>query len=160
MSINNNIETKEIDKTFKLNANATISVNTDLGNISIEGYDKDEVKVKFTVEGDKEWIDDIEFNYKHQSDELLLEVINKNHRKYDDNHSRKIQLSVLIPENIFYNLELNTNAGNLNINKLEKGRINLNTNAGNINLTNLKCDVKGETNAGNLNIENSSAIMN
>lgn len=141
-------KSKSIQKSFNVNSNATVSINSKYGDVNVTTWNKNkvEIDVKITIIGSD--LDDVEnqlekMNVEFDASSSLVKAKtsfgSKNNGwgfwKKNKKLSYKINYTVKMP--ITNNVDLNNDYGGITLNNLE-GRANINCNFGKMNVGDLK----------------------
>lgn len=150
-----------IVKTFQVNPGENLNVEIDPGNIEIETWTKNEIRIEIISKK------------KYEVDELISEKKGntvKFHLKLEEGWNNSVTVKVNSPSE--FNFNLNTTGGNISIEgnilglldaesdggnisfEGVNGKVRVNTNGGNISGDNIQGYVKLHTNGGNISIEN------
>ncbi|MCB0731870.1 MAG: hypothetical protein KDC88_12630 [Ignavibacteriae bacterium] len=133
-------------KTFPASPGENLQINTDPGNIDIETWDKNEVKIE-VVSRKKYEVENLVAEKSGNTIKFYLEV--------DDSWNNNITIKVKAPKKFNYDLE--STGGNINVGSDINGYLKAETEGGNINFANIIGEVNAETNGGNINGENVEA---
>lgn len=129
----------EVSKTFKVNKGGQLKVEIMAGDINIYTWNKNEVSVK--VEGvDEE--DRDQLNISQSGNTVTVDF-----KGAGSWGSSDVEISV--PEE--FNLDLNTNSGNIEVNNNITGTVQAYSAGGNISLKDVKGKTNVKTNGGNIN---------
>lgn len=110
-------ETERFEQTYPLNANGRVSVSNVNGSITVEGWDKNEVKLEYVKTADtKENLADVEVKIDAQKDSLNVET------KYDSSWNRgsrknkrvEVAFHLMVPRNALLD-EIETVNGSVSI---------------------------------------------
>ena len=133
------------EKTFKITAGKTITLNTDAGDIQITPWDKSEVYIK--VVGNDNAAEKYDYNFNVSSDEIKVDVDKKGGWSWFSNISLRFEIKV--PSN--FNIYANTSGGDIKIGGI-KGDINLKTSGGDIWGDRFAGSFVAKTSGGDINI--------
>lgn len=132
-------------KSFTVNKGDLLDISTRMGNITIDTWDKNEVKiiVKNVIDSEIDLL-------------TMVQSGNKVEVKFKGDDSNRIEFEISIPSK--FNLELSTGGGNITLNNDLDGEIDASTAGGNISVKNIigKTDIStagGNITVGNINNE-------
>ncbi len=130
----------DISKTFNVNKGGTLKVNLMLGDISIDTWNKNEVNVS---------ISDVD-----ESQRSLLNIYQSGNNvtvQFNGSGSHgKSDVRVTVPSE--YNLNLETNRGDVSLSNNIKGSLRIDTRSGDISLAGVSGDLKALTNGGDITL--------
>lgn len=138
-----------IVKTFTASPGEKLVVNIDPGNIDINTWSKNEVKIEVLSKRD------------YEVKEMVAEKTGSTIKFYlelDDGWNNSITVKIMAPSS--FNFDLETTGGNINIGDDLKGELNADTDGGNVNFENVKGKVLVETSGGNISGENVEGNVN
>ncbi len=149
---------KNIEKTFTVQPDGQLNIQTDVGNISVKGTESNEVSIRVMARGSEEELRKFDVSLDQNGNNVEIKgTMKRSHFRFFDNHWLEIQYEIQVPKS--YNLNLHTSGGNIEINGV-KGKIEGETSGGNLELSELEGNVKLSTSGGNVNIEKSSGDFN
>lgn len=143
---------RKFEKQFTVNSGGTLTVHTDVGNVTVVGTDAREVSVLAEFHGAER---DIQ-NYSIDAFENTngVEVRGKGKKsswfRMWDNMDIDLQFTIKVPRE--YSAVLNTSGGNITVSNV-KGTLSGETSGGNITLADIEGKVTMETSGGNLQVE-------
>ncbi len=129
----------KIVKSFQVNPGENLEINVDPGNIDIETWTKNEVRIEVVSKK------------KYEIENMLSEKKGntiKFHLKLEDGWNNSVTIKVNSPSN--FNFELNSTGGNISIENAITGYLNAETDGGNISFDNVNGRVRVSTNGGNI----------
>jgi hypothetical protein len=132
-----------IVKTFHVKAGENVKVSVDPGNIDIETWNKDEVRI--------EVISKKKFNFEEFVAEKKGNTI-KFHLELEDGWQNSVLVKVLTPSN--FNFDLKTTSGNINVQNEIYGNFDAETDGGNVSFDNVNGKVRVSSNGGNISGKN------
>ena len=132
-----------IVKTFPAKAGENVKVSLDPGNIDIETWNKDEVRI--------EVISKKKFNFEEFVAEKKGNTI-KFHLELEDGWQNSVLVKVMTPSN--FNFDLKTTSGNINVQNEIFGNFDAETDGGNVSFDNVNGKVRVSSNGGNISGEN------
>ncbi len=135
---NNNIV-----KTFPAKAGENVKVTIDPGNINVETWNKDEVRI--------EVISKKKFNFNEFVAEKKGNTI-KFYLELEDGWQNSVMVKVKTPSN--FNFDLKTTGGNINVENDIYGNFDAETDGGNISFNSVNGKVRVSSNGGNISGEN------
>jgi len=137
------------EKSFKVNANQSLIVKTDLGDITTKTWDKNEVYVKIFGNNNAEKA--MEFSF--DQDENGVEVIGEKEGGFLSGWFKRLSLKyeIMVPAN--FNLNYKTAGGDIVTNKIT-GELKFKTSGGDIYLSNSMGELNGSTSGGDITIKN------
>jgi len=149
---------KNIEKTFTVQPDGQLNIQTDVGNISVKGTESNEVSIRVMARGSEEELGKFDVSLDQNGNNVDVKgKMKRSHFRFFDNHWLEIQYEIQVPKS--YNLNLHTSGGNIEINSV-KGKIEGETSGGNLELSELEGNVRLSTSGGNVNIEKSSGDFN
>jgi hypothetical protein len=132
-----------IVKTFPAKAGENLKVSIDPGNINVETWDKDEVRI--------EVVSKKKFNFEELIAEKKGNTI-KFHLELEDGWQNSVLLKVNAPSN--FNFDLKTTGGNINVGNDIYGNFDAETDGGNVSFKSVNGKVRVSSNGGNISGEN------
>jgi DUF4097 and DUF4098 domain-containing protein YvlB len=160
-------ETERFDQTYPLNAGGRVSVSNVNGSVTIEAWDRNEVKLEYVKTADtKERLSDLEIRIDSRADHFSVEADFQWRKNTSDNRWRNggklnVEFRLMAPRGAVLN-EIETVNGSVNIanftNSTRVSAVN-----GSVTATNLRGTARLETVNGSVNadferLENSSKI--
>lgn len=165
-----------IEKTFEVRSGGLLNLDTRVGRVDVEGWDRDEVHLKIEVTGRSRYVDDIEFFIESSPDGVDIRAEVPRVRSLFGNWGRglRIQYTAMVP--FEYNLKIRTSGGSLSLKKVEGdidsrtsggsinaeqliGAINLKTSGGGINTSRLEGDIVLNTSGGSISVQGASGAL-
>ncbi|MBK8945900.1 MAG: DUF4097 family beta strand repeat protein [Ignavibacteriae bacterium] len=135
-------------KNFKVSSGQNLIVKTDVGDIVIKSWDKNEVDIK--IFGNKNAESKMEFSF--NQDEKSIEIIGEREGGKIFGWFSKIDLKyeIMVPKK--FNLDLKTSGGDL-VSKTIEGKLDLKTSGGDIFIENSSGKLNASTSGGDINVE-------
>jgi len=149
-----------IKKSFTVNPGGTLTLDTDIGSISVEGVKGNKVEVEVLREARtdsekkaEEIFDNFEIDFSQKGDDVNITAdyerdgwswFEKNVGKY-----LRVKFIISVPQS--YNLKLKTSGGGIEVNDLE-GEINCKTSGGSLSFDNVIGPVWGRTSGGSVRV--------
>ncbi|GAA4351048.1 DUF4097 family beta strand repeat-containing protein [Kangiella taiwanensis] len=145
-------ESKDYSKTYEFSSSGSINLDNINGNISVSGWDKDEILLEYTVTADDaDDIDNIKVEVKHSNDDFDVEVdINSGGFMNWGGNSGQVSFSLKVPQGASLDSIESVN-GNIRIEGVT-GEIKTETVNGKIMIKNASQDVKFGTVNGNVEV--------
>jgi len=134
------------DKTFDVAPGQLLEVQTDVGDIKLRTWDRDEVHIK--VYGDRDAEEDVDFYFEKTSDGVLVDA-EKESGWSSWFGGIRLKYEIDVPEN--FNLDLKTAGGDLVVVDLN-GEAQLRTSGGDINCDNIHGGLKASTSGGDVEL--------
>ncbi len=136
------------DQEFTVSENDNLFVDTDFGNLTINGSSDNKVHVVVTIKGDQDEIDRYPVVIEQNGNTVSVTAHNRgSHFRWFDMNSLNARYEISIPVN--FNLDISTAGGNIRIDNV-KGEIKGSTSGGDIDVKRLEGDIKIETSGGNV----------
>ncbi len=141
-----------IEKSFDVRADGLLQLNTRVGGVEVEGWDRDEVQLTIEVKGQERYIEDIEFFIESSIDgvEIRAEIPRIRSLFGDWGRRLNIQYTIMVPYE--YNMDLRTSGGRITIKKVE-GDINGRTSGGGVNAEDLSGAIALTTSGGGITLD-------
>lgn len=136
-----------LDESYNLTGIDKISTNFPIGNISVNKFDGDNIKVVFngTIYSNED-LGDININFSKENSTLNVYLL-----KRSNNIRTSDCLEIYIPAKYSSSLSLSSIGGRIDIVDLNPSNISVSTTSGNVNMSNLKCDsININTTSGNI----------
>ena len=144
---------KKIERTFPVKSDGTLYLDSDVGNISVVGTDKEELEVRVVATGSDEQLRKFDVSFDQTGNDVKVKgELKRKHFGWFGDNWLDIQFEIRVPSS--YNLSLRTSGGNIEIENV-KGKINGETSGGNLDFTGLNGDVSMSTSGGNVTIKKS-----
>jgi hypothetical protein len=132
-----------IEKTFKVEPDGILKVETDIAQIHINSWDKNEVKVIVRKEGNEDRFKN--YNVTFSSTPQKVEVYGKYDKDFWNWGRFSVHFEITVPKS--FNLDLDNSAGDIKVRET-KGKVKINSSAGNIILSDVIGDVNIDNSAG------------
>jgi len=159
-----------IEKSFDVRPGGLLNLETRLGGIDVEGWERDEVWLKIEVEGRDRYIQDIEFFIESSVDGVDIRADIPRVRSFFGDWGRGVRISYSLMVPYEYDLKIRTAGGGLSLKKVEGiidartsgggvradqliGEINLGTSGGNVNVNHLSGDIVLRTSGGSITVK-------
>ncbi len=130
---------QDVDKSFTVTVDDNLSLKTSMGNITIESWNKDKVKIEVKNILESE-----------MSSLIIKQTGNNVEVRFKGDDSDDIEYYVMIPSR--FNLELATGGGNINLKSNLDGKIDASTAGGNISTMNIDGIADISTAGGNIKV--------
>lgn len=140
-----------IQKTFDVHPGGLLNLETRLGSVDVEGWERNEVRVMIEVEGRDRYIQDIEFFIESSPDGVDIRADIPRVRSFFGDWGRGVRISYAIMVPYEYDLKIRTAGGGLTFKNVE-GIIDSRTSGGGIRADQLKGDITLSTSGGNINV--------
>ncbi len=150
-----------IERSFNVKPGGTLTVDTQLGSIEVEGASGDRVEVKVIREvrnssrkQAQELWEKFPVNFRQSGDDVTVtaEYTDKNRlRRLWDDLGRRLRVRFIITVPDVYNLDLNTSGGSISAAGVE-GQILSKTSGGSLNFDDISGDIRGRTSGGSVKI--------
>lgn len=143
---------RKFEKQFTVNPGGTLTVRTDVGNITVIGTDARQVSILAEFYGAEREIQ--EYSIDAFENATGVEIRGKGKKsswfRMWDNMDIELQFTIKVPRE--YAVLLNTSGGNITVSNV-KGNLNGETSGGNITLADIEGKVSMETSGGNLQVD-------
>lgn len=148
--INANKESSRLiaEKSFKVQSGENLLLKTDLGDVVINSWNKDEILIK--IYGNQNAEEKMKFDF-NQSGNTVEITANKRNNIFNWFRNYKLKYEINVPNK--YNLDVRTAGGDVKIFE-NYGNINLKTSGGDIDVTQSKGELTAETSGGDIKIDN------
>jgi DUF4097 and DUF4098 domain-containing protein YvlB len=130
-----------IEKSFDVSPGGLLSVNSRLGKIDVEGWERDEVKVKIEIKGRSQYIDDIEIFIESSADGVDIRSEIPRSRSLFGNWARGINITYTLMVPFEYDVKLRTAGGGISVKKVDG-------------------DIDGRTSGGGIRVEDLTGVIN
>ncbi|MDD4050801.1 MAG: DUF4097 family beta strand repeat-containing protein [candidate division Zixibacteria bacterium] len=173
-------EQKKVEKEFTVTPGGTLTIETDIGSISVQSSAGNTVRIEATLIADvhsqskaQKLFDEFELSFSQSGGDVEIIGEYSDRRGFLDflAHGRNqldVQFVITVPQK--YNLDLNTSGGDIVIGDIDgttraetsggdirlaqiKGRLRVNTSGGNISLTESTADADLQTSGGDITVE-------
>lgn len=150
----------EVEKTFKVGAGGTLTIDSDLGSIDVTTHSSNVVDVRVIRDPDTRNREDAErmleefkltFNQTGNDVEIIGEY-DGNRRRWRRRDNLDVEYRVVVPEN--YNVRLNTAGGSIEVGDLD-GTVEAETAGGSLRFGNINGPVTGTTAGGSITLRSS-----
>jgi DUF4097 and DUF4098 domain-containing protein YvlB len=167
---------EKIEKTFTVESGGRLVIDSDEGDISIQGTSGSEVKVVVYTKGNEERRKDFTVDFEQEGNTVKIEgKRSRNHFRFWDGDWFDVRFEVQVPNN--FNVELHTAGGDIVLEKIKgditgetaggdvkmaelEGEINLHTSGGDILLDDSKGTIEAKTSGGDVTCENVEGNLN
>lgn len=135
----------DVNRTFPVSEGGKLTVRTEQGSIKIETHNDNKILVDISVRGFEE--DEVSFNFDHQGNDLRIEgdIDRQGYR------NQNIRYTVTVPQT--FDIDLSTAGGSINVEEL-KGVVDVRTSGGSLSFYNVTGPVNGNTSGGSIELEN------
>ncbi len=150
----------KITKSFTVEPEGTLTLETDVGSIEVHGVKGNTVdvevfrEVKTTSEKEAEKIlDDFQINFDQSGKDVFIkaEYERSGWQRFWDNVSKRPKVKYFITLPQAYNVDLKTKGGSISVENLE-GEVKSRTSGGSLRFDNILGDVSGRTSGGSIKI--------
>ena len=141
----------EWTKTFNVERNAKLHVETSDANIHVSSCECSTVSARITTQGWKIGADGINIVDRQTSDQIDIEVRFPRHTFEMNWRNRRVDIEIKVPRTA--DLDLHTGDGNVEVQGVQ-GSILLRSGDGNLRLADLQGTLKAETGDGNIDMRN------
>lgn len=145
---NDNQHTRHFEKTFSVNSGGSLNLTSDLGNVEVDTWDKNEVLVVADANGSEGNLEHLDVVFSQEKD--IVKVTGK----YSENnwmgwHSNNMDVTfrVTVPKKFFVRAQ--SAGGNMSVRNLE-GNANMETSGGNVDAEAVTGSVELRTSGGNV----------
>ena len=167
---------RHIEKTFSVKSGGNLLLDTDVGDVDVQTWDKEEVLVKVDIEGSDRRSDKFDVKFSEGTDRIsIIGKTNDNSFFKWDVGDLNVSYHITVPKK--FSIKANTSGGNMTLRDLEgdvrfetsggnlsiegvDGSVDINTSGGNIDAKNIKGSLKGVTSGGNVNADNITGDIN
>ena len=141
----------EWTKTFNIERNAKLHVETSDANINVSSCECSTVSARITTQGWKIGADGINIVDRQTGDQIDIEVRFPRHTFEMNWRNRRVDIEIKVPRTA--DLDLHTGDGNVEVHSIN-GSILLRSGDGNLRLSDLQGTLKAETGDGNIDMRN------
>ncbi|MGA7160082.1 MAG: DUF4097 family beta strand repeat-containing protein [Bacteroidota bacterium] len=167
---------RHIEKTFAVKSGGNLLLDTDVGDVDVQTWDKEEVLVKVDIEGSDRRSDKFDVRFSESTDRVsIIGKTNDNSFFKWDIGDLDVSYHITVPKN--FSIKANTSGGNMSLRNLVgdvrfetsggnlsieavDGTVDINTSGGNIDAKDIKGSLKGVTSGGNVHAENIAGDVN
>lgn len=136
------------EKSFDVQPNQLLEIETDIGDIKVRTWERDEVFIK--VYGNENAEEKVRFTFKETSNGVLVDAEVESGWNWFSN--TRVRYEIDIPSN--FNVDLSTAGGDVLLGDL-KGEISLRTSGGDLEIINTVGKVYAKTSGGDVKVRNS-----
>jgi hypothetical protein len=157
---------KRFDKTFHVSPGGTLTLETDVGRVTVEGTGSSQVSIAATIRGSSRDVDEFQVEAEKNGNDVEI-IAGARSRRWN---FRDIDVRFVIKVPREYNVKVHTSGGDVNVSSIKgevsggtsggnvavediDGTVDLGTSGGNVRAYNVTGDVHMETSGGNVNIE-------
>ena len=141
---------KKIEKTFSVQPDGKLIIDSDEGNISIVGTDNSEVSVRVLARGSDEHLRKFDVSLDQEGNTIrVIGKVARRHFSLWSNFSLDVDFEVRVPKK--FNLDLHTAGGNIIVDNV-KGKVDGETSGGDLELSGLEGNVRLNTSGGNVTL--------
>jgi hypothetical protein len=139
---------RKFEKQFSVSPGGTLSVTTDVGDVSVTGTTSNEVSIVAEIRGSEREINGFEINAWQSDRNVEVKARNKNSGWFSwMNDNPDVRFTIRVPYE--YGFTVHTSGGDIEITHL-KGKVQGETSGGNLRLTEVEGGVRLETSGGNI----------
>lgn len=135
---------KNVEHTFSGSPGGTLELHTQVGRISIETHNRDEIFVEVSIDGEKE--DEFTVDYDHNGSDLSITGEWESKNRWGGNRLH-VEFIITVPTE--FNVELHTAGGHIDAEDL-RGDVYARTSGGAISVGNIEGDVDLKTSGGSI----------
>ncbi len=153
-----NIEDR-INKSYPVGTGGTLSLESDIGSISVRGGNIDSVEIEILREirtnnekRAEEILKDFDIQFTHSGNDVTIQAkYKKGIKGFWNNIGRHLQVKYIIAVPSEYNVDLQTSGGSISVEDLS-GKILSNTSGGSLKFDNIRGNISGKTSGGSISI--------
>lgn len=163
-----NGDRKRIEKTFVLKSGGSFELTTDLGEIAVEGWEKEEVLFQAEISGESRFVQDFELTFDTTNQRIVIRGRNGHHGWFFDQwNDADARFSVKVPRQC--SVDVKTSGGNVGLTSLQGevrgstsggsvtasgviGAAVLHTSGGSVNAQNVEGSCEAKTSGGNIHL--------
>ncbi len=148
---------KKFEKKYSIQPGGLLILDADVGDITINGGDKDELSAVVTARGSENHLE--KYHVSFDQDGNTVRIKGEHERKFFhffDGGSFDVHYEIQLPKN--FNLELQTSGGNLEVFNVD-GNIKGETSGGDVKVEDVSGTVKLSTSGGNVTLDNSKGDL-
>jgi hypothetical protein len=141
-------QTRHFEKTFSVNSGGSLTLNSDIGNVEIDTWDKNEVLVTADASGSEGNLEHLDVIFAQDKDNVKVTG------KYSDNnwlgwHSNNLDVTfkVTVPKKFYVRAQ--SSGGNMMVRNLD-GNATMETSGGNVDANDVMGSVELRTSGGNV----------
>ena len=121
---------KRIEKTFVLKSGGSFELSTDVGEVTVDGWEKEEVSFIAEINGEPDFVRDFLLTYDTSSQRIVIKGEYEHHRWFFDSwNDADVRFTIKVPR---------------------KCAVNAKTSGGNVVMTSLQGDTRGATSGGSV----------
>ncbi len=161
---------KRVEKTFVLKSGGSFELSTDIGEVTVEGWEKQEVSFRAEIGGEPRFVQDFMLTFDTTSQRIVVHGKDEHHGWiFDHWNDADAHFTVKVPTQC--SIDIKTSGGNVTIASLQgevrgstsggsvtvnavKGMVVLHTSGGSVNAKNLEGSCEAKTSGGSINLEN------
>jgi hypothetical protein len=149
-----------ITKEYPVGSGGTLTIESDIGSITVQGEDIDSVEVEILREvktsyGKKanDILNDYDIQFNHMGNDVSIEAKYKKKglRGFWNKIGRYLRVKFVITVPSEYNVDLNTKGGSITVEHLH-GEVLSKTSGGSLNFDNIEGNISGKTSGGSISI--------
>ena len=141
-----------VERSFIVDHDGTLYIDTDLGSIEVESHNRQTVDVRVVKKGKS--VEDFEVTFSQDGNDVKVVGDRKGFLTWGNSGANFI---VMVPDN--YNVDLKTSGGSIELSSLN-GKVDAYTSGGSIKLGEIKGDVDVKTSGGSIRVGDVTGTVN
>jgi DUF4097 and DUF4098 domain-containing protein YvlB len=150
---------KRVEKTFILKSGGSFELTTDIGEVTVEGWEKEEVFFRAEISGEPRFVQDFELTFDTTSQRIVVHGKNEHHGWIFDNwNDADAHFNIKVPKQC--SVDVKTSGGSVTLASLE-GEVRGSTSGGSVNVSDVKGMTAVHTSGGSIkgkNVEGSCEV--
>jgi DUF4097 and DUF4098 domain-containing protein YvlB len=140
-----------IEKSFDVQPGGTLTLDTQGGKVSIEGWSRDEVRVMVELKGTSRAMEDLDITFESSRNDVTVKSEFRRRRSLFGDWNRRLNISFQVMVPYEYNVKCKTSGGGITLGKIE-GTVEGRTSGGSINADELKGGIFLSTSGGPIRV--------
>ncbi len=161
---------KRVEKIFVLKSGGSFELSTDIGEVMVEGWEKEEVSFQAEITGEPRFVQDFTLSFDTTNQRIVVRgKYEHNIWFFNDWDNADVHFNIKVPQQC--SIDVKTSGGNVTVASLQgevrgstsggsmtvhdvKGITVLHTSGGSVNAKNVEGSCEAKTSGGGINIEN------
>jgi len=149
-----------VTKSFKVEPGGTLTLETDIGSIDVQGVEGNTVEIEVIREVKtnnekkiEEILEDFQIEFSQSGKDVFIkaEYERSGWQRFWDNISKHLRVKYIVSVPRIYNVDLKTKGGSISVENLE-GEVKSRTSGGSLHYDRISGDVSGKTSGGSIRI--------
>jgi DUF4097 and DUF4098 domain-containing protein YvlB len=165
-----------IEKSFEAEPGGILTLDSRVGTVDVQGWNKNEVHVKIEISGSDRYVDDVEFFMEGTAGGVSIKAEVPRSSSWFGTGTNRLNITYTINVPYEYDTDINTGGGGITISKLDgtiigktsgggikgeelTGKIQLSTSGGRVQVSKIRGETVLKTSGGSINVDDMSGDL-